>query len=141
MITRVTDPAVLTEELAPYKDTIGDEFEANEWLGNDRNIALTDNNSFGLFQYEIPGVYTGHYFFSNNVRGKEAKRLATEMLIIAFRDYGIRVIRGLTPVKNKKARWMTRQLGFKSFGILDISDDTCELFILTRDDFIGKNNG
>ena len=114
-------------------------FNAEEWLNNPYNIAMAKNGSIGLFEYFSEGVYTGHYFYL--VRGKEAKKLALDMLEEAFGKFA-KAIRGLTPLQNRAARWMSRQIGFKSYGVIHDPSGPCELFILTKDDFSQrKSNG
>lgn len=134
-MVRSFDPEAVANGLANYEKTVGDEFDPVVWLKDDRNVALQAGESFGIFQYEIPGVYTGHYFFSMRDRGKRAKALALEMLDEFFENYDVKVLRGLTPLQNRAARWMTRQLGFQSFGAVTTLAGPCELFIMTRDQF------
>lgn len=109
-------------------------FNAEEWCSNTDNIALTnDKDDFALFENEYPGAYTGHYFF--NSRGKEAVKAAEEFLLEAFTNYPIEVIRGLTPADKLGAKWLSRRLGFTSYGTVETIVGDCELFILTKDEF------
>jgi hypothetical protein len=113
-------------------------FYPKEWLEDTANIALVDEKgNVALFEHNYPGVYTGHYFFS--VRGKEALSLSKEILRIVFTDYNVKAIRGITPLKHLGARWMTKQLGFKSYGIVHTPNGPEELFVLTKEEWEGTD--
>lgn len=125
----------LVEEVAnatePYRDKMYG-FEPDEWLANGFNLALTDGGgNIALFELSADGIYTGHYFFV--VRGKAAKKLAIEMLTYFFDTTDAKVLRGLTPLTNLGARWMSRQIGFKGLGIIQTDNGPCELFILMKE--------
>lgn len=123
------------ETLQAVADCYPDEFggvDANDWLVSPNNIAITDSvGNWGLFHRQVDGIYTGHYFFET--KGKEAKRLAIEMVDLFFDSTGEKILRGITPVYNRAARWMSRQIGFKSLGEIDTDHGPCELFIMTKD--------
>lgn len=107
-------------------------FHPVEWLSRPENIAITDGcGNWSLFELSSDGIYTGHYFFV--VRGKVAKKLALEMLDFFFDNTGVKVLRGLTPLQKLGARWMSRQLGFKGYGVVQTANGPCELFILTKE--------
>lgn len=128
------NPPELAQAMEPYyNELVG--FNPIEWLKDERNIALTDGlGSFSLFEYNLPGVYTGHWFFQ--VRGKEAIRLAEQMLSEIFSDaYDVKVIRGLTPLQNLGARWLAKRMGFTGNGVTQTENGPCELFILTKDQY------
>jgi hypothetical protein len=126
---RLTDPEVLMARLAkPDVDKYNDGFDAVAWLSDRDNVALQEGDSIGIFVYNYPGVYTGHYFFSEH-RGKEAKSLAIKMLSEMNKTHGAKLIRGITELDNRPARWMTRQLGFKSYGLIEDHGRKCELFM------------
>lgn len=131
MIDRTFDIAGLLTTMDPYlKDLHG--FHGPEWLGNQDNVALTDGEgSFSLFERESGGVVSGHYFLIK--RGREALNLCSEMLKEIFTGpYNVKVIRGITPLENLGARWMSRQLGFKSYGSVQTLVGPCEIVILTK---------
>lgn len=133
MVYRTFDIEELGEAMWPHRDEV-EGFEPVEWLNNQMNIALTNGEGdYGLFEYGSDGVYTGHYFFVK--RGREAKALAIEMLQTMFGKYNLPFIRGLTPVENLGAKWMSRQLGFTSWGVVDTGVDLCELFIQTQEEW------
>lgn len=113
--------------------------DIKDWLTNYDNIALTDGaGNFCLFEFELPGVYSGHYFF--NVRGKEAVKLAKEMLNKVFNCPEVEIIRGLTPVEKLGARWLSRKLGFTSYGAVETKSGYCELFIQTKEEYNNKED-
>ncbi len=118
--------------MGPYLPITG--FEPSTWLKNRENIALIDGESVAFFEKELEGVYTGHYFFS--VRGREALNLATAMLKEAFTKYDIGIIRGMTPLDKLGARWMSRKLGFKGYGVVHTAVGPCELFILSKKEYM-----
>jgi len=137
MITRTKDVETVVKAVSQYRERILG-FYPEEWLSNDDNIALVDEfGNVSLFEWNYPGVYTGHYFFL--VRGKEALALSREILRIVFTGYGVKVIRGITPLKHLGARWMTKKLGFKSYGIVHTPNGPEELFVLTKEEWEGTD--
>lgn len=134
MIYRETNHQSLIETMQPYlHETVG--FEPVSWLANPLNICLTNGEGdFSLFERELPHVVTGHYFFKS--RGRQAVRIAREMLAEAFLGaYEIELIRGLTPLQKLGARWMNKQLGFKSYGVVQTLVGPCELVMLTKQEW------
>lgn len=129
---RETSPDALAEKMDPYADeTAG--FYPREWILDDRHVALREGDSYGLFQQDLPGVYIGHYFFT--VKGKEAMALARKMIDEIFSKHDCRLLIGLTPVEKRHAAWMTRQLGFKSYGKIEWDGKEVELFQMTKDEW------
>jgi hypothetical protein len=105
------------------------DFDVIEWISDQDNIMLI--NSLGdvaLFEHEknLRGV-TGHYYFRS--RGKPAIQAAKEFLAEVF-GLGVQSIKGLTPLTNLGARWMSRHIGFKSYGVVRTTKEPCELFIM-----------
>lgn len=131
-----TNKASLGMAISPYfSEMLG--FDPEEWLDKPDNIAVTDGeDDYGLFELGLDEVYTGHYFFVR--RGKAAKILAREMLEFFFNTTNAKAVRGLTPLGKIGARWMSRQLGFKSYGVIQTIAGPCELFILTRKEWEGN---
>lgn len=109
-------------------------YDMADWLRDHRNDYYIDAFDIAVFAYETPFLFTGHYFFES--RGKEAKEKALSVLRQLFdRHKNLRFVQGLTPQENKAARWMTRQLGFKSHGLLETApDEFCELFLISREE-------
>lgn len=137
MIKDNRDARLLTEATEPYAHELHG-FEPASWLADERNIALTDDGeNYNLLEYELPGVYTGHTFYVK--RGKAALRHLRDALKVAFTEHPVEVIRGLTPIKLVAARWMARQGGFKSHGVVQTTIGPCELFILSKHEFLGTD--
>lgn len=121
----------LRDAISLYPE-LNDRLDCEEWLSDRNNIMLREGDSTGIFAYEYPGLYTGHYFF--RVKGRAAIDLANRMLTEAFDNYGAKAIRGMTKTDNRPALWITRQLGFKSYGQIMTEDGEHELFILHKED-------
>lgn len=134
MIKRTYDIIEVTNAVRQYADEI-DGFNPKEWLDSEENVALSDENgNVALFEREMPGVVTGHYFFY--CRGRDAVKLSHEVLKEIFTGpYDVQVIRGLTPVENRGAIWMSRHIGFKSYGTVETHVGPCVLFILTKEEW------
>ena len=130
---RSYDPVILDEAIKPYKDTVG-EFDPVEWVHNLKNHMYEKEGSVALFTYEYPGVYSGHWFFKH--RGKNALKLAKEILTEFFSCSDAQAIRGLTRVDIKPARWAARQIGMTSYGIITINEKDYELFCMTKKEFL-----
>jgi hypothetical protein len=138
MITRSFDPEVMKKafELSPEPMPSGVSYE--DWVGDINNFMLVEGDNVGLATYEYPGVYTVHWFFT--ARGREALKLAKRMLAVLFESSDARVVRGLTPVDLKAARWLAKQVGLTSHGVLTFADGKqCELMFVTKEEFY--NNG
>jgi len=135
---RSFDVETFKTAVEPYPQIFPTPFDFEGWLKHPLNVMYDADGSVGLGVYEYPGVYTAHWFFK--VRGREALNLAREMLDALFTDHKAVVVRGLTKVNLKPARWAAKQLGFKSYGILEFSDGEYELMCLTKDDFYRKEN-
>lgn len=106
---------------------------------DDDGISLIEGEDSAVFLFEKPGVFSGHYFFSE-ARGRAAINLANRMLNEMFSKHGARLIAGLTPVENRAATWITRQLGFSSQGVVDQPDvGPATIFTLTREEFYERN--
>lgn len=139
MIQRCYDLDVVRNALAPYPELLPKNFDYEEWIEDTTNIILQEGDSLGMFSHEYPGVFSGHYFFK--ARGKEALTIARNMLVEIFTNYGAKMIKGTTPVNNKGAMWMNRQLGFTSHGIIeDPVNGDGELFCLSLDEFFHTLN-
>ena len=110
-------------------------FYPEEWLEDRSNIALVSSGGdVALFERDAPQVVTGHYFFF--CRGRDAIALSKEVLDEVFSgSYDVQVIRGLTPLDNKGALWMSSRVGFKSYGDIKTQVGLCRLFILTKQEW------
>lgn len=110
-------------------------FSVKSWVSDVANIALVnDDGDVALFECEGPGYYSGHYSFNN--RGRKAIEAGHAFLDEVLNTcYNVEVIRGLTPLENLGARWMSRKLGFTSYGPVKTDLGPHEIFILTRKEF------
>lgn len=118
----------------------GKNISAAEWLETPTNIALTnDQGDVALFEIGLRNIYSGHYAFKS--RGKQAIEAAREFLDEIFNTcYNIDVIMGLTPITNLPARWLTRRVGFKSYGVVEGPKRHYEMFIMTKREFNGQSS-
>jgi hypothetical protein len=108
-------------------------FNASTWLANPLNYMVVSGENVGLATFEYSGVYSVHWFFT--ARGKEAKKLAIDMIDFLFETTGAKLFRGLTPTEYKAARYMARQVGMKSYGFVETEDGEYEILCMTRSDF------
>jgi len=114
-----------------------EDVNAEEWVADPANIILeNEHGDLALFEYGLltSKLYSGHYYFKS--RGRQAIKAARDFLDEIFNTcYNISIMIGLTPVKYKAARWITRQIGFTSYGFEEIHGKEYELFILTKKEF------
>lgn len=112
-----------------------DKVDPIEWLANQDNIVLVNGRGdVALFEKGIKNIYSGHYRFES--RGRSALVSGKEFLDNLFNScYNIEVLMGLTPLTHLGARWLSRQLGFKSQGVINHYDKHYEMFILTKKEF------
>lgn len=117
----------------------GEVVDPIEWLADQTHIVLeNEHGDLALFEYALVNkkIYSGHYFFKS--RGKHAIEAAKGFLDELFNTcYNIHVVMGLVPKDNKAARWISRRLGFTSYGFDEIHGTEYELFILTKKEFNG----
>ena len=134
MITRTYNPEDVLQATEQYKHKLED-FDVDSWLANHDNIALiNEHNDVSLLLRIMPAVVIGHYFYHS--RGKDAVRTAKAMREEIFSgDYNVEVIEGLSPLENLGARWLNKQLGFKSYGVVDTTSGPCEVVMLTKDEW------
>lgn len=137
VIARSFDGEALDKEMRATPALKHINVDVLEWIKDPRNLALEEDGNFGVFEYNWDHVYTGHYFFK--VRGKEAKELSIRMLRIAFEEYEMQTVRGLTPIEHRGAVMMTRWLGFEDHGTIDTEAGPCWIFTLTRRQFEDKH--
>lgn len=131
MINRTFDPVIVDEATGGHH---GGDFDPTLWLSNPSNIALVNSSGdVNLFQFEREGLYIGHFFYKS--RGRAALTAAREMLAFVFSYPEVEVLIGLTPVDKLGAKWLTRKLGFKSYGEVDTIPGRCEMFVLGRNEY------
>lgn len=134
---RTTNANKMIEDLWPCKNYLQG-FDPKSWLDNPENIALEKEGNYTLYEHHGKGLYTAHIFFPT-VKGRKAIDLAKEMLDHLFKYYPfILSLRGLTPLENRPARWLARQVGFSSQGPINWEGKWCELFVLTDEQFYNK---
>lgn len=113
-----------------------DIFDTVRWVSIKQNVALINSyEDIALFEHEAQGVVSGHYSFKS--RGRQAVIAGKAFLDEIFNPcYNIEIIRGLTPITNLGARWMSRQLGFTSHGVMKALNGPHEIFTLHRKEHI-----
>jgi hypothetical protein len=126
MLTRTHDPAGLHQ----FKKDDWVRFDPDELLSDEDNVCLTDGNNYGLAELVSPGVYRGHFLFTD--RGNKALQIAQDMIQYMYREYDAKIFVGLTPKAYLGAIWLNKRLGFKSHGDVETLAGPCELFILER---------
>lgn len=123
----------LLKTLSPYVNEFYG-FDINDWNENNTrsNIVVTDNNEdFALFEKETDTVYMSH-IFCRNKKGKEAFDFGKWAVSKMFSEYGVEVLKGLTPLSNRPALIAARKIGFKAYGTTDTVVGPCQIFILTK---------
>lgn len=120
--------ALLNDPL--IRPTIGGNgvLDASTLLADTRNVCLMDDGGAAMFAWRGPGIFEGHSFF--RVRGTEAISLGKSLLTTMFKDYGARMVWGLTPLPLRHVRWFNRKLGFRSQGVTETPEGPCELFVM-----------
>jgi len=140
MIKITKDFSVIDEAIDKYRGMSGDG-DLQEWIDKEGNLAFVDDlGNVGILHKADDGplgLYEAHIFFKS--RGREAIQRAVQMMSFGFDNTDCLVMRGYTPVDNRAARWMNRQLGYTSYGILSQLNPPCELFIVTKQEFGAKH--
>jgi len=111
-------------------------FEEESWLSNPNNAAIVEGENVGFAELKDCGVYWVHFCF-HTARGRQAVDLTKRMLSFLFDEVRYNSLVGLIAEDNRKARWLIRQVGFKSVGMTDTPNGVCEMFIFTRKDLNG----
>jgi len=134
---RTFDLKLVQSALKQYESNIL-HLDIKEWLDNPANVALTNEaGDIALFerQWRHPRMVFGHYFFHS--RGKQAREAAKAFLTELFSGpYGIEIVAGLTPLDNKGARWMNRQLGFNKIDEVETDVGPCEVVSMFKKDWL-----
>ena len=129
---RTTDAALVNALLNDplIRPTIGGDgvLDASLLLNDARNVCLMGDGGAAMFAWRGPGIFEGHSFF--RVRGREAIMLGKSLLGSMFKDYGARMVWGLTPANLRHVRWFNRRLGFRSHGVMATPEGPCELFVM-----------
>lgn len=106
-------------------------FDAEDWFADDSNYAIIEGRNIAFGEYKSPGVYWVHFCF-DEARGREAIELTKAMFIEFCDKCPVKIAIGLICVDNRKARWLIRQVGFKSLGEVDTENGLCEMFYSDR---------
>ncbi len=131
-MTRTYDPEIVKNALALYPYNPID-LDVDMWLRDRNNLAFkTEDGSVAMFEWVRPGLFDGHYFF--HVRGREAINLSRQIIQEVYENYGVKAIRGFTPVQHKAAIWMSKHLGFKPMAIVPTDIGDCVLFLMNLDE-------
>lgn len=122
---RVTDHVECTAITDKHLDYFT--FDAVDWFSKPENFAYREGDNIAFGEYKSPGVYWVHFCF-DTARGREAINLTKRMFKRLSRDCPLKIGIGLIGVNNKKAKWLIRQVGFKSLGEIDTANGLCEMF-------------
>jgi hypothetical protein len=127
--------ASLVHEASSYFLSSEHKVDAIDWVSKPENIVLQNNKGdLALFEIGVKKVYSGHYYFKS--RGKQAIQSAKEFLDELFNScYNIIILMGLVPDEKKHVKWLSRQVGFKSYGKTNIDEKIYEMFIITKEEF------
>lgn len=131
MIERSYDPDILTAACLPYEYHFSPDNAT--WLANHDNLMYVMGEDVGLATFDYPGMYTLHWFMKS--RGKDVLKVGKAMLEKLFSEHDIKVLRGVTPVENRPARFLAKRFGFKTISIEEFLDGPNELMLLTKEDF------
>lgn len=134
MVGRTYDASLVAPAILEFLKT-EDLVDPIEWISNPDNIVLqNDSGDLALFEKGIKDIYSGHYFFKS--RGRQAIEAGHEFLDNVFNTcYNIPILMGLIPLTHLGARWLTKRLGFTSYGIIRSSVRPYEMFIITKKEF------
>lgn len=110
-------------------------FDAQQLVDDEDNILVTDGeDNYGLFEYDSPGNYYGHYMFT--ARGPDnTEEVARKLLSFFFTEFPVRMVLGLTPVEHEGALRLNRRLGFTFHNIIDTEAGPHYQVSLKKDDF------
>jgi hypothetical protein len=136
-MARTYDTELVAKAIKHFLEDNAENVDPIEWISNPENIVLVnDQGDMALFEKGVKNIYSGHYFFKS--RGRQAIKAGLGFLDELFNTcYNIQVLMGLVPLTHLGARWLTRRLGFKSYGIERTSRRPYELFIITKKEYNG----
>lgn len=106
-------------------------FDAEDWFSKPNNYALIEGKNISFGEYKSEGLYWVHFCF-DEARGREAINLTKRMLEAFYEAVPVVTSIGVIDVKNLKARWLIRQVGFKSLGNIETGYGLCEMFYWTK---------
>lgn len=126
---RCTDFLECKEITKHYSDYFT--FDEENWFRNERNFAFIEGENIAFGEDKGNGIYWVHFCF-HTARGRAAIDLTRKMFAELCKLTDLRVGIGLILVENKKAKWLIRQVGFKSLGEVDADHGRCEMFYAER---------
>ena len=130
-IRRTFNPEDIDRQTRPVMESLPC-FWPPDWVASENNWALIDDHgNIGLLDYQRPGVYEPHLYFSD--RGREALDRAKAMIAWVFDNTDAQELRGKTPILKRGAWWVVRMIGFKRTGMGHT--EYCPVYesIMTRD--------
>ena len=114
-IRRTFNPEDIDRQTRPVMESLPC-FWPPDWVASENNWALIDDHgNIGLLDYQRPGVYEPHLYFSD--RGREALDRAKAMIAWVFDNTDAQELRGKTPILKRGAWWVVRMIGFKRTGM------------------------
>jgi hypothetical protein len=122
---QLTDPVECRKVTDKHPDYFT--FNVEEWFLQDRNYALQKGANIAFGEYKSPGVYWVHFCF-DTAKGREAIQLTKDMFTEFCKQCPVNIAIGLIHVNNKKAKWLIRQVGFASLGLIETENGLCEMF-------------
>lgn len=105
-------------------------FDVEDWFSKTENYALKEGDNISFGEYKSPGVYWVHFCF-DTAKGRDAINLTKRMFSEFCKTCPVRIAIGLIHLDNRKARWLIRQVGFKSLGEVETENGRCEMFYNT----------
>jgi len=138
---RTYDPTVLNRianlpDVKPYFGHVeeGDiYFDELAPLRDDYILLCNGEDAGAVLEWTGPNIWQGHYLFGPTCRGRKAITEMRRMLDWCFTTGQARIVWGQTPIDNRAARWLNRQVGFLSRGLhMHHIAGACELFWMER---------
>jgi hypothetical protein len=129
---RLTDPDECRKITDKYPQYFT--FDVENWFSQPGNYALIDGDNVGFGEYKAPGVYWVHFCF-HTARGRDAIELTKRMLVQLKTDNKVTAIIGLIEKRNRKAKWLIRQVGLQSLGEVYTHNGLCEMFYTSTKEF------
>lgn len=138
---RTFDPTVLNRianlpEVKPYFGHVeeGDiYFDELASAPDDYTLLCNGEDAGAIFEWSGPGIWQSHYLFARSCRGRRAIEECRRMIGWMFEQEKACLLWGQTPIANRPARWLNRQIGAISHGIRNHHiSGPCELFTVER---------
>jgi hypothetical protein len=129
---RLTDSQLCRTVTDLYPDYFT--FDAETWFSDARNYAVIEGQNVGFAEYKAVGVYWVHFCF-HTARGRDAIELTKRMLSQLKADNKVTAVIGLIEKRNRKAKWLIRQVGLQSIGEVYTHNGLCEMFYTSTKEF------